>query len=255
MRRRIRKLVPILLLVLSGSAHTEAVVVVEHWPPWEIAREPGGPVTQGVAVELARTIFGRMDVELIFRNAPWQRALTRIAKGSADIIPMISPTPERSRYMAFTDPVYTDELLLVTAAGRHAERRCQWRERDALRGKTIGMTRDYEYGPAWSRLMRERWLRIRRANNDLNHLKQALSGRVDLSLQYHSFLHSGLARTEVSRAEVRICSPAVEQAPLHFGISRKSPLARRVDEFNRVLETMKVDGTYREILGDLLRNP
>lgn len=249
----IRNLLPILLLALSGMARSEAVVVVEHWPPWEIADPETGRITRGVAVELAREVFTRMGVELRFEDVPWQRAVPRIAEGSADIIPMITRTANRSRHIVFTKPVYTDQLLMVTAAGQGSAERCNWQQPEALRNRTIGLTRDYVYGPAWSALMKDRRFTTTRSNTDLTHLKQAITGRVDLSLQYYSFLESSLARTEVDQDALVICRPAISHTPLHFGISRASPLAERVDEFNRVLEQMKADGSYQAILGNLLQ--
>jgi polar amino acid transport system substrate-binding protein len=209
----------------------------------------------GKAVELTRALFARLDVEVSFRNVPWQRALTRIAEGSADIIPMITRTANRSRHIVFTKPVYTDQLLLVTAAGKGSTERCNWQQPEALRDRTIGLTRDYVYGPAWSALMKDRRFTTTRSNTDLTHLKQAVTGRVDLSLQYYSFLKSSLARTEVDQDALVICRPAISRTPLRFGISRRSPLAERMPEINQALKAMKEDGSYRALLGELYREP
>lgn len=243
----------LLLSATPVSARDEIVVVVEHWPPWEIVDPDMGEITGGKAVELTRALFARLDVEMSFRAVPWQRALTQIREGKADIIPMITRNPVRADDIAFSDPVYHDQLLLVTDADRHAKGECHWNRPGALENRSVGVTRDYVYGPNWSALRKDRQFRISRSNNDLSHLKKAMSSRVDFSLQYYSFLQSSLAKPELDRDEVLFCQPAVEDIALHFGISRQSPLAQRMPEINQALKAMKEDGTYRAILGELYR--
>ncbi len=245
----------LLSLLFSLAARGEAVVVVEHWPPWEIVDADTGAITGGRAVELTRTLFGRLNVDVTFRNVPWQRALKQIRTGEADIIPMISRTPVRTDGMAFSDPVYRDQLLLVTASDHPEHSECRWNRPGALENKTVGVTRDYVYGNNWSALRQERQVRVVRSNNDLAHLKKAMSARVDYSLQYYSFLQSSLTDPELDRDELLFCQPPVEEIALRFGIARQSPLAERMPEINQALETMKQDGSCRAILGELYREP
>ncbi len=243
----------LLLSATPVSARDEVVVVVEHWPPWEIVDPDTGEVIGGKAVELTRALFERLDVEVGFRTVPWQRALTQIREGRADIIPMITRNPVRTDDMAFSNPVYRDQLLLVSAADRHENGECRWNRPGALEDRTVGVTRDYVYGSNWSALRKDRRFRIASSNNDLSHLKKAMSSRVDFSLQYYSFLQSSLAAPELDRDKLLFCRPAVEDIALRFGISRQSPLAERMPEINRALKTMKEDGSYRAILGELYR--
>ena len=245
----------LLLLVFSPALRAEAVVVVEHWPPWEIVDAETGEVMGGKAVELTRALFARLDVEVSFRNVPWQRALTQIRQGRADIIPMITRNLVRTNDMAFSNPIYQDQLLLVSAASQHKDGTCRWDRPGALAGKTVGVTRDYVYGPNWSTLRKDRRLRLARSNTDLSHLKKAMGARVDYSLQYYSFLQSSLTDPELDRDELLFCKPPVEEIALRFGISRRSPLAERMPEINQALEAMKEDGSYRALLGELYREP
>lgn len=250
-----RYMLALVLLVYAIAARGEAVVVVEHWPPWELVDADTGEVSGGKAVELTRALFERLDVELDFQKVPWQRALTQVREGKADIIPMISRDPVRTNDMAFSDPVYHDQLLLVTAADKHTNGECRWTRPGVLEDKTVGITRDYVYGGNWSRLRKDHQFRLARSNNDLSHLKKAISSRVDFSLQYYSFLQSSLGRSQIDRDELLFCEPAVEETALRLGISRQSPLAERLPEINRALQAMKEDGSYRAILGELYREP
>lgn len=243
------------LMVISAPTRADdgrAVVIVGHWPPWEFVDETTGRIS-GPAVELTRAIFQRMNVETDFRVVPWQRALPWINEGSADLIPMITRSEDRDPYMLFSDPLYQDRLVLVTRAGPDAKANCAWK-RKGLRGKTIGLTREYDYTPRWARRMKDRRFKVALANTDLAHLKQAATGRVDLSLQYHSFLRSEQVRNTVDPEQLRVCRPPVDRPVFRFGISRQSPLAARLEEFNRTLRSLKADGTYEALLGPLSRD-
>lgn len=241
-----------LILAMPARAAADARVLVEHWPPWLVAHDPEQKVvTDGVAVELVREIFRRLDVPLEFRNVPWQRALVRLEEGTADAMPLISRTGDRSRYIAFTDPLYTDELILVAAAGENTEAVCDWSHPGALKGRTVGTVRNYVYGDQWASFVETHQFETAEANNDLTNLKKVAGGRLDFTVQYYSFLKSSVANDEVPADKLAICPEPIERIPLRLGISRQSPLANRLDEFNRALKSIKEDGTYQRILGDL----
>lgn len=241
-----------LILAMPARAPADARVLVEHWPPWLVAQDPERKmVTDGAGVDLVREIFNRLDVAFEFRNVPWQRALVQLEEGAADAMPLMSQTRDRSRYLAFTEPLYTDELILVTAAGDNTKAACDWSRPGALTGRTVGTVRDYVYGKQWAAFAEKHGFVTAEANNDLTNLKKVAGGRLDFTVQYHSFVKSSVANDNVPADKLAICPEPIERIPLRLGISRQSPLADRLDEFNRVLRSMKEDGTYRRILGDL----
>ena len=99
---------------IASGENKVATVVVEHWPPWEIACDAKKKkVTEGLAVEIVQELFNRLNIKMKLLNAPWKRALYSIEYGKADLIPMIVKTSEREPYMIFTIPVYEDPLLFV----------------------------------------------------------------------------------------------------------------------------------------------
>lgn len=241
-------------LLLPLTAPAAALVVTEHWPPWLVAHDPDREkVTDGAAIHLLRELFARTQVEFEFSNVPWQRALVKLEEGEADMMPLIARTAERDRYMVFTDPLYTDELLFVASVMNGVS--CEWTHSGALAGKTVGTVRDYQYGEMWTKLSRERNFVVIPANDDLTNLKKVATGRLDYTVQYLSFLRSSLTGEQINREQLTVCQRPVEKIPLRLGISRKSPLAGRVDEFNRTLRAMRADGSYRKILGDLYSEP
>lgn len=249
-------LLPTLLLMGKPLwAQDEVVVLVEHWPPWLVAHdEDRQHITDGVAVNLLREVFRRMGLSASFRTVPWARALRQIEDGKADIIPVLTHTGERAKYMAFTAPLYTDALLLVTTSGADSDARCNWTRGGAMAGRTVGTVRDYAYGKRWEQFRQARNFSTVAANDDLTNLKKVAGGRLDYTVQFLSNLTSNIAESDIDRRELTLCSRPLEQVPLHVGISRRSPMASHVAEFNQALRDMKADGTYKNILGTLYRD-
>lgn len=246
-------LLPALMAVAPPArAQDSIVVLVEHWPPWLVAHdEDRQQITDGIAVNLIREAFRRMGMTPVFETVPWVRALTQMEEGDADLIPVIARTEERTRHMVFTDPLYTDQLLLVTAAGDGSKQRCEWTRAGNMNERTVGTVRNYAYGARWRAFRKARNFSVVAANDDLTNLKKAAGGRLDYTVQFLSNLRANLAASEVDPQELSLCDRPIETIPLYVGISKQSPMAAHVEEFNQVLRAMKRDGTYQRLLGDL----
>jgi polar amino acid transport system substrate-binding protein len=241
-------------LCLSATAQG-AVVTTGDWPPWMLVSEDNGTsrVTGGLVIDLIRELSQRLDLDVSFRVSPWQRSLADIKTGDVDMMPLVSHTRAREAFMVFSEPVYVDPLMLVASTRRGDPARCDWRGTGKLKGKVVGTVRDYRYGDHWEQFVEREQVRTLPANDDRTNVRKVAGGRLDYTVQYYSHLKTILQEENVKPDRLAVCNDPVESVALHLGISRRSPLAARVQEINRVLREMHRDGTYRRLLGDLYR--
>ena len=245
-----RYVLTVCLLISATVAGDERPVrvVVEHWPPWEVAYdEKQQRVTGGYAVEIVQELFQRMDLEHELQNAPWRRALQQMKMGQSDLIPMISASDERREYMLFTVPVYVDQMLIAYSSERFAD--FQWQQWLDLEGYKIRTVRGYFYGNDWLEAVKRYQLDVGESVLDQQNVRMLDEGRTDLTLLIYS---SGVSLLkDYGYGKIRFADKPVYSTTLRFGIAKQSPLAARLDEVNKVLNAMKADGTFAEILGPL----
>lgn len=77
-------------------------VLIEDWPPFNYERN--GEYA-GMAVDYVRQALGTLGLEPEFVRLPWSEALESIRNlEKIDLIPALSPSPERAAYLKFTHP-------------------------------------------------------------------------------------------------------------------------------------------------------
>lgn len=238
----------LILLLLSNNLFAKDVsVVVEHWPPWEIAEDPKRQqVTTGIAVELAREIFRRYGKEVTLKTAPWKRALGYIKTGEVDVIPMILQTEERKKHMVFTEPMYTDPLVFAYTTDGVGD--FEWSSWQDLKPYRIGTVRAYEYGVDWKIASQEYNLSVFESATDASSIKMLMAGRNELALLFYSVATEILK--DVKHAQkVKFSKKPVSASEFRFGISKESDLSKNVNQINRIMNNMRKDGTYKKIMG------
>ncbi len=241
------------IITMSCAALTvdsdRARIVVEHWPPWEIALDKERKnVSSGVAIDLLNELFNRLNIKMELITVIWPRALLKIKTGEADLIPMVTITDERKRFMVFTDPVYFDSFLFAYSTDKLSN--FQWQGWKDLVPYTIGATRGYHYSSDWKKAVNEYSLKINYNKNDISHLKMLLLGRIDIAPLLYSNAVGSMSSLP-GHEKIRFSKKALSRIPLQLGISKKSFLAPKINKINTILKEMKKDGSYKRILNDL----
>ncbi len=231
---------------IASGENKVALVVVEHWPPWEIAYDAKKQeVTDGLAVEIVKELFNRLNIKIKLKYAPWKRALMQIENGESDLIPMITPSCEREAYMIFTIPVYEDPLLFVYSTDKF--KTFEWERWEDLKPFVVGITRGYDYG-ILSEVIKNYNLRTQVATTDRQNVLKLLVGRFDITPLY--YVNAVAIFKEIPDHEkLRFAKKSIEKTVFSFGISKKSFLVTRFREINKTIQEMKYDGTFKKILG------
>jgi polar amino acid transport system substrate-binding protein len=237
----------LLFLLLSITLRAATVkVLVEHWPPWEIAYDENRTkVEGGLAVELTQELLNRLNLQMELETVPWKRALSNLEKGYADLIPFIAKSPEREQYILFSEPVYEDPIILVYSSDKFDD--FSWNNLDDLDNRVVGTVRGYTYGEAWNSKVNSQTIITDESVSDLVCLKKLLAGRTDFALQFYSVLMN--LKDEISDYDkIKYSLKPLRKNVLRFGVSKKSFLASQLNEINEELRKMKEDGTLRKIL-------
>jgi polar amino acid transport system substrate-binding protein len=83
------------------------------WPPFEFRDKK--KKYSGISSGFVDALQQRLGVELVDEKArSWREVVEAVAQGEVDILPMVTPTPERRRHMLFTKPYLSFPAVLVT---------------------------------------------------------------------------------------------------------------------------------------------
>tara|TARA_B100000315_G_C14503565_1_gene553468 strand:- start:494 stop:1273 length:780 start_codon:yes stop_codon:yes gene_type:complete len=234
--------------VMASGENQEAVVVVEHWPPWQVAYdEKKKKVTGGLSVEIVQELFKRLNIKMTLRDVPWKRALAQIEEGKADVVLNLAKTSEREAYMNFTIPVYKEPILFVYSTDRFKS--FKWEQWEDLKPYKIGVTRGYAYGDLNEKIT-EYNLPTHQVTADKQLVSMLSAGRIDIApLLYVNGVTMINELPAHEKLKLRFAKKPIAENTYHFGISKKAFFAARISDVNQTIQEMKDDGTFKKILG------
>ncbi|MBC3916614.1 transporter substrate-binding domain-containing protein [Undibacterium sp. CY18W] len=128
------------------------------------------------------------------RRYPWKRALENAEKGEG-LIFGISKTRERLRSFKFSQPIFTDQSLLVT----RCDSKFVFQSLDDLKGKTIGIVRGTSNGDKFDRLSNVLFKVEDDTSNNSGRLKKLYLGRMDAFLLYSSASNISQLEANINR--------------------------------------------------------
>lgn len=237
--------------VFAGETREHVRVVVEHWPPWEIANdEKKEVVTDGVAIELVDELMRRVKVPVEYVTVPWKRALSEVRLGKSDLIPMIAKDTAREEYMVFTTEIYADPILLAYSVENFEK--FEWNNWEDLADYTFQLVRGYTYGNAWDEAVKKYNYQISMSTSDIQSIRMLAGGRIDLIPLFFVAGTQLLSENDLTK-KIRFTSKPIKETTFYFGVSKRSFLAKRLPEINSHIQEMKRDGSFQKILKDLYR--
>lgn len=208
------------------------------WPPFTDARLVGN----GLAAELVSTALKRAGHTTEYVEVPWARALRGLEEGDYDLLVSAWYNEERARFGMFSKPYLTNRILFL----KRKDTPVAFSVLADLRAHSIAVGRGYRYGPAFDNdpaLIRVPVVDFQMA------ARMLAAGRVQLTLEDEL-----VARFYLNR-ELKGISDRLEFLPkplsengLHILVRRSHPRSRHlVEEFDRAMQAMREDGTYRAI--------
>ena len=225
-------------IIITASAEERQVTLTgDPWPPY-VEGELGTMATGGIAVWLVERIFERIvDVTPTFPLVPWERALREVEAGTMDGIVILAKTPERERYMVYTEPLMTSRNLVWYTEERFPEG-FQWSSVEDFSGHLVGVVRGYDYGADIDNAIVDGTLSVVAVNDTERLFTMLARGRLDLALANDN-VGMAQARRRAGEATIRAADRPTAEDVYYMAFSRRSDAARLVDPVNRVLADLR----------------
>ena len=208
-------LVMLTVIVFSASAHAEKwVIVTNEWPPFTCSRCP----ENGAAVKALRELLKTQGIELEVIFTSWTQALKMGGdKDKVGFFPIWSESVKEG-YMA-SDTLFKSPLGFVEPRGKPLV----WNRLSDLKGKTIGIAKDYGYTEEFSKLIKEGVIKSEVVDSDDTNLRKVALGKIDgaiLDLNNAKYFLAGSLK--ILSHEVAISSKIIESKTLHIGFNPHS---------------------------------
>ena len=240
------------LLLLAGTGRNSAAadklnVALLEFAPYEFSRE--GEL-DGVAVEVVRETFARMDQAYEFTMLPWSRALLYLEQGRVDALFEILDKPERRAFADYCHEVLMEETVSLFVRADSLIRYDGLVS--TLADRRIAVRQDFSYGEKFDAAVATGQLApIRKVVNTTTLIRLLMHGRVDVIIGDKYGIPYVYRQEFADRASfqgILKLTHDVQVTPAYMVFSKKRGLVHVRDAFDRELRGMKQDGTYAEIL-------
>ncbi len=238
----------LLLFADNGTAGERRTVVFadELFSPFTYGRF-GEPAVGGKSLDLLKEVFSRLDMNVEIRLMPWTRAMKTARYGRVDGLPLLSVNESRSEYLVFSEPILESRFVFYYRKGM----KISFRE-DGLpmfRNARIGLVKGYNYGRELLASARKEGYVMIDSPDSKSSMRKLMNGRVDLALDIEVVVDGVFAENPLWKNFVDAAIVPYSRLVWNMGISKRSSLAARIGDINRVLGEMVKDGTLDEILG------
>jgi polar amino acid transport system substrate-binding protein len=236
-------LVAALTLMLGGlvSARADETLrmAISDWPPYVETTAP----SQGLAIEIVRTALDRMGYDMALVDEPWSRTLEGASIGVYDALAAAWYNAQRAGNFLFSEPYLINEIKFIKRRGDPF----QFRGMDDLRGRVIGIVKDYAYD---DRFDQARGLTRFVNNHVLENLLLMMQGQVDVTLDDERVLRHEINQYMANNRDAfEILPEPFSRRGLCFAMNRQHPKAREIIKaFDAEIREMQADGTFRQIL-------
>ncbi len=209
------------------------------WAPY--TDEPGKP---HLALDLVHEALARANVAHQTSMVDFGDAIEGIQQGRFDGSEALWKTPEREKFLLYSEPYLENRLMLVGRLGANVSP-----ERlEDLKGKKVGIVENYGYGPAVEGVP---GVDFQRGPDDEANLRKLLRGELDYVLLDELLVHH-LFTAQAKKAELLLVAGTTPllRRTLHFGLRKELPGAPEIiARVNQALLELGRDGTYNRILG------
>ena len=233
-----------LLFALSlgvPRAYAEIVTLAaDPWPPLINHKHPEG----GVGVQVIREALGRHGYQVELIIMPWASAILSVQEGTFDVLPDSWYTRARTKVFRFSDPYMVHELKFIKRAGDDF----QYQGLESLKGKTVGIVRDYAYGNAFY----EADFRREDVADLITNIRKLARGRIDLAIADEIVARHRIAEEAPELMDkIEFVDAPYSTMDLYVAVGHANPRGEAIIwAFNDGLAAMRRDGRFAAIMKD-----
>lgn len=231
---------------IQPGAKTHVIKISsDPWRPWVLGNE-GELAKGGIAVEIARELFKRIDMEVETKIYPYERCIRQMKTGERDVLLMAKKTKEREKFMVYTDVAARDPQLLYYSTER--KKAFEWADWKDLKSYKVGIVRGFNYG-GFGQAAEKHQIKTEVVSNDLQNVKKLIAGRIDLIILNKSTATYFMESNPEFKGKYKAASKIIAKGEFHFALSKKGNAAVHLSKINAALNKMKLDGTLDKIIG------
>lgn len=232
-----------LSLLLPNISFAEKIIFAspENLPP-KIFMENGK--LRGTYVDIITAICKRMNLEPVFVQYPWPRAVIMARDGKVDALFPPLKTKEREDFLYFpSEPVsYTRNVLFARKV-----RNIKVTKMKDLQHLVVGINDQYSYGPKFDNYKNKLTVDVSRTEemqiNKLTHHGQIRMDVAAASEEAFKFLSSKLG--QANDLEVIY---VLSEAPSYVAFSKANPRNKKLSQdFSKTLRQLRKEGVIQEI--------
>jgi polar amino acid transport system substrate-binding protein len=221
---------------IGHASDSEALrVAFTTFPPAVFLDDEGNP--DGYDIQFLRLFFDRLGKDMELSHVPFQRGMHLLRSGEMDAMLGVLRRPEREEFLLYVEPPYVSGVCTAFYVPRGQEERISRHE--DLYGMTVGVGIGVKYYPRFDEDGRIRKDPVRTGTMNFQRL---LAGRVDaVAMEEETgdfrLVHQGFGE-RISKARFVARDPQA----VYMVVSRNSPHARDIEDFNRVMARMMKEG-------------
>lgn len=213
-------------------------------PPYMIGAGDENAAMSGIDVEIVQEIARRMHLKVEYIKCTWARCLELMKTGQADFLSSAYKKPDREAYLLYLNQPFLDRLPIAFYFLKE-KKYTVTTYTDIYQFNTIGVLNGASY---FERFDQDTRVKKYEVPSQDQLFPMLLAGRLDAIAGY---LPTENYRIAVGGYQDRIERSAYEYqdpALVYMAVSKKSPLAARIDQINQINQQLLDEGLIAEIV-------
>ncbi len=239
-------------MLINGFTLVHSVplqIVVHPYSPY-IKETKNGKI-DGIAVRRVNEAFCRMGQNISLNMRPWKRAYSEAQSNMADAIFTIFKTPERELLFDFSKNYIVIQKNILAVRKASQKMTSTPNDLSELKKYELDYVRGYSLGSKLDNI-KGKYIPLNGASTDPSMLiRKLLKSRFDALILDKSVLIYNLNNLDLKN-DVRIIAPPVQEVPSYIAFPKKRGLAGVRDQFDKAIELMIKDGTFRKVADNFL---
>ena len=234
------RLIPLFFILATVGSYAQnqsLKLASDIWPPFtDVSSE------KGIALDLVELALSRGGIQIQYTIVEFEEVVSGIEAGHFEGSAALWINEDREKSLIFSESYLQNQLILVGKKG--TEMKSSLSE---LGDSKVGVIENYAYGDS---LYVEKDLEIIYGKSNQQNLESLLAGELDYIL-VDALLIQYLLKYQLTEAQeyLEIGKSPVIIKTLHLALSKNvENAAGIIDNFNKEIEAMLLDGSYNDIL-------
>lgn len=242
LRATTNKAVPLglllLLTLINPSVAAPIIVMADESPPYMGTNLPN----KGFLPALFKEAMARNNIPTQTHIVPWARAIQTVKSGKSQVILGVFFTTERTKFLAFSNPITFVETVLFSLKGNQIH----YQTLEDLKQYKIGVVRGSSYGEAFDNA---EFVNKHEVVNETQNIDMLIYERLDLFAGSVDVLwHTIGNHAPLYLDKIETLKPPLSSRSLHIGFSKfSSGYTELLTTFNNSLAAMIKDGSLKKL--------